>query len=62
MSLGYVVSWSFIPLGSLIGGIAIGAIGSVAAVYALIGVLHMAVALPFFFSGLARARRYVGAA
>jgi MFS family permease len=60
MSLGQVLSWSFIPLGSLLGGVAIGAIGNVAVVYALIGAVHLAVVLPFFRSGLARAEQFVG--
>jgi MFS family permease len=59
MSLSAVLSWSLIPLGSLLGGLAIAATGSVALVYSVIGVLHVAVAVPFFFSTLARAERYV---
>jgi predicted MFS family arabinose efflux permease len=59
MSLSAVLSWSLIPLGSLLGGLAIAATGSVALVYSVIGVLHLAVAVPFFFSTLARAERYV---
>ena len=61
MSVGSVLAWSVIPLGSLLGGLALGAIGSVALVYALIGVLHLAVAVPFFFTALPRADRYVTA-
>jgi MFS family permease len=59
MSLSAVLSWSLIPLGSLLGGLAIAATGNVALVYSLIGVLHLAVAVPFFFTTLARAERYV---
>jgi MFS family permease len=59
IGLGSVLSWSLIPLGSLLGAVAIGAIGNIAIFYSLTGVLHLAVALPFFFSTLARAERYV---
>jgi predicted MFS family arabinose efflux permease len=59
MSLAFVLAWCVIPLGSLLGGLAIAATGNVGLVYALIGVLHMAVAVPFFFSALRRAEQYI---
>lgn len=61
MSLSAVLSWCLVPVGALLGGLAISAIGSVALVYAVLGVLHMAVAVPFFFSSLGRAERYIPA-
>jgi MFS family permease len=60
MSIAGVLAWSAIPAGALVGGWVISATGSVEGVYAVIGVLVIAIAAFFrFFSPLGDAQRYV---
>jgi predicted MFS family arabinose efflux permease len=60
ISIAGVLAWSAIPLGGLLGGFAVKWTGSVALVYAVIGVLTFTVALYFYvFSPLGRAERYL---
>jgi hypothetical protein len=59
-SIAGVLAWSAIPLGSLIGGFAVGWTGNVAVVYAVIGVLECLIAAGFFFlSPLGHAEDYL---
>jgi Transmembrane secretion effector len=53
-TVGQVLSWSAIPVGALVGGWAIEATGSVAGVYAAIGILKLALAAGFSFTTLRR--------
>jgi MFS family permease len=60
MSIAGVLAWSAIPAGALVGGWVISSTGDVAAVYAVIGALVIAIAAFFrFFSPLGDAQRYV---
>jgi len=54
-----VIAWSANPLGALIGGWVIERTGSVATVYAVIGVLTFLIPLAFSFTPLGRAERYL---
>ena len=54
-----VLSWSAIPLGILIGGLAIELTHDVAFVYAAIGVLVLVTAVAFSFTAVGRASRYL---
>jgi hypothetical protein len=53
-TVGQVLSWSAIPAGALVGGWAIEATGTVAGVYAAIGILKLALAVSFSFTALRR--------
>jgi hypothetical protein len=53
-TVGQVLSWSAIPAGALVGGWAIEATGSVAGVYAAIGILKLGLAVSFSFTALRR--------
>jgi MFS family permease len=53
------LSWSAIPLGAFVGGVAIEQTGSVALVYGTIGVLILLAAAGFSFTSLGRAERYL---
>jgi MFS family permease len=59
ISIAGVLAWSAIPLGTLLGGLAIQQTGSVALVYGVIGALVVLVALAFSFSPVGRAERYL---
>ena len=61
-SVGRVVAWSAIPVGSLAGAAAINLTGSVAAVYAVIGLLVAAIAAAFAFSPVGKGDRYLAEA
>ena len=53
------LSWSAIPLGTFVGGVAIERTGSVALVYGAIGVVVLLFAIAFSFTALGRAQRYL---
>ena len=55
----WVLSWSTIPLGTFIGGVAIEQTQDVALVYGVIGVMIFLAALGFSFTALGRAERYL---
>lgn len=59
LSIASVLAWSAIPLGSLLGGLAIQRTGNVALVYAVIGVLTVLIPLAFSFTALGHASRYI---
>jgi MFS family permease len=54
-----VLSWSAIPLGTLIGGVAIEQTQNIALVYGAIGVMIFLAALAFSFTALGHAERYL---
>jgi MFS family permease len=54
-----VLAWSAIPLGSLLGGVAISSTQNVALVYGVIGVLIFLIPLAFSFTALGHADRYI---
>ena len=58
-SIAAVLAWSAIPLGSLLGGLAIEWTQNVALVYGAIGVLVFLVAVSFSFTALGRAEHYL---
>jgi hypothetical protein len=62
ISIASVLAWSAIPLGSLLGGIAIERTGDVALVFAVIGLLQVAIALAFSRTALGHAERFLPAA
>jgi len=59
ISIAGVLAWSAIPLGTLLGGIAIQRTGNVALVYGVIGALVVVVALAFSLSPIGHAERYL---
>jgi MFS family permease len=61
MAVASVLAWSAIPLGTLLGGVAIALFKSVAPVYAAIGLLILGIAVLFAFTALGRADRYLPA-
>ncbi len=58
-SIAAVLAWSAIPLGSLLGGLAIEWTQNVALVYGVIGLLVFLVAVSFSFTALGRAEYYL---
>ncbi|HET7038148.1 MAG TPA: MFS transporter [Thermomicrobiaceae bacterium] len=58
-SIAGVLAWSAIPLGSFLGGLAIEWSGSVALIYALIGLAVAAIAAAFAFTALGHAEDYL---
>jgi hypothetical protein len=58
-SIAAVLAWSAIPLGSLLGGLAIEWTQNVALVYGAIGLLVFLVAVSFSFTALGRAEYYL---
>jgi MFS family permease len=62
ISVAQVLAWSAIPLGSLAGAAAINLSGSVASVYAAVGILTAVIALAFAFSPVAHGDRYLAEA
>jgi MFS family permease len=61
ISIAGVLAWSAIPLGTLLGGLAITWTGDVALVYALSGVLTVIIPLLFALTPLGHAERYMPA-
>jgi len=59
MAVASVLAWSAIPVGTLLGGVAIALVRSVAPVYAAIGGLILCLALAFAFTSLGRADSYL---
>ena len=59
ISIAGVLAWSAIPLGTLLGGLAITWTGNVALVYAVIGVLMVIIPLLFALTPLGKAERYM---
>jgi MFS family permease len=59
VSIAGVLAWSAIPLGTLLGGLAITWTGNVALVYAVIGVLTVIIPLLFALTPLGHAERYM---
>jgi MFS family permease len=59
ISIASVMAWSAIPLGSLLGGIAIDRTGNVALVYFVIGVLQLGIALVFSRTALGHAEDFL---
>jgi MFS family permease len=59
MSISAVLAWSAIPLGSLLGGLAIKWTQNVALVYGAIGVLVFLIAIAFSFTALGRAEHFL---
>jgi MFS family permease len=59
MSIAGVLAWSAIPIGSLLGGLAIQETHNVVLVYAVIGVLNFLIPLVFSFTALGHANRYI---
>lgn len=59
-SISRVVAWSAIPVGAIVGGVAVQATGDVSFVFALVGALTFVIPLAFFvFSPLGRVERYL---
>ncbi len=58
-SIARVLAWSAIPIGSLLGGIAVDRTGNVSLIYAVLGGLIFLTALAFSFSPLGHAERYL---
>ncbi len=59
ISIASVLAWSAIPLGSLLGGFAIGWTKNVVLVYAVIGALTFLIPFCFSFTALGHAERYL---
>jgi MFS family permease len=59
MAVAGVLAWSAIPVGTLLGGVAIALLKSVAPVYAAIGLLILGIAIAFAFTPLGRADSYL---
>ena len=59
ISIAGVLAWSAIPLGTLLGGLAITWTGNVALVYAVSGVLLVIIPLLFALTPLGHAERYM---
>jgi MFS family permease len=63
ISIAGVLAWSAIPLGAILGGVAVQQTGDVTLVFALAGALNFVIPVAFFlFSPLGRAERYVAQA
>lgn len=61
ISIGNVLAWVFIPIGSFLGGWAVDVTGDVALIYAGIGVAVLAIPILFSFSALGRADSFIQA-
>jgi hypothetical protein len=59
MSIASVLAWSAIPVGSLLGGYAVGWTKSIVLVYAVIGILTFTISLCFSFTALGHANDYI---
>ncbi len=60
-TIGQVIAWSAIPLGTFLGGLVIEWTGNVGLVYTLIGVINFLIAVLFTLTPLAHAERYLPA-
>jgi hypothetical protein len=58
-SVVWVLSWSAIPLGAFIGGVAIEQTQDITLVYRIIGVMIFLIAFAFSFTALGRAEHYL---
>jgi MFS family permease len=61
ISIAGVLAWSAIPVGTILGGLAIERTGNVALVFGVIGALVVVVALAFSLSPIGHAERYLEA-
>ncbi|GHO91238.1 MFS transporter [Reticulibacter mediterranei] len=59
MSIASVLAWSAIPVGSLLGGYAVGWTQNIVLVYAVIGIVMFLIPLCFSFTALGRANDYI---
>lgn len=59
MSISQIISWSAIPVGTFIGGVAIEQWANVGVVYTVIGFLHVIIPGVFILTPLSRADRYL---
>jgi predicted MFS family arabinose efflux permease len=60
LSIAAVLAWSAIPAGAIVGGLVVKALGNVALVYGLIGIINICIAAFFrFFTALGDAERYL---
>jgi MFS family permease len=59
MSIASVLAWSAIPVGSLLGGYAVGWTKNIVLVYAVIGIVMFLIPLCFSFTALGRANDYI---
>ncbi len=59
MSIAGVLAWSAIPLGTLLGGVAIERTGNVALVYGVVGAVTFLIPVAFSFTALGHAERYL---
>jgi MFS family permease len=59
MSIAAVLAWSAIPVGSILGGLAIGWTHNIALVYCAIGVIYFLIPCAFAFTALGHAEKYV---
>jgi MFS family permease len=59
ISIAGVLAWSAIPVGTILGGLAIERTGNVALIFGIIGALVVAVALAFSLSPIGHAERYL---
>jgi hypothetical protein len=59
MSIASVLAWSAIPVGSLLGGYAVGWTKNIVLVYAVIGIVMFIIPLCFSFTALGRANDYI---
>jgi MFS family permease len=61
ISVAMVLAWSVIPVGTLLGGLAIERTGNVSLVYAAIGLMTFLIPLGFWLTPIGRAERYLPA-
>ena len=61
ISIAQVLAWSAIPLGAVIGGVAIDRSHNVVLVFAVVGLLVFLIPLGFSFTALGRSERYMPA-
>jgi MFS family permease len=59
ISIAGVLAWSAIPIGTILGGLAVERTGNVALIFGIIGVVVVAVALAFSLSPVGHAERYL---
>ncbi len=62
ISVAGVLAWSAIPVGTLLGGVAIQVTGNVALIYGIIGAITIVIPLSFSFTALGHADSYLPAA
>ncbi len=61
MSIAAVLAWSAIPVGSILGGLAITWTHNIALVYCVIGVIYFLIPFTFSFTALGHAEKYIPA-